>query len=104
LNDALFVDDERRALRQLVTRAPHLLLANWHSVLPEHLEVGVAQQREMDVDLASKCGIRCRAVTTNSENDRVTRFQLWPISLIGFQFAASSLREGEHVEDENDVL
>ncbi len=104
LNDALFVDDERRALRQLVTRAPHLLLANRHSVLPEHFEVRVAQQGEMNVDLARKCRVRCRAVTTNSKNNRVTRFQLWPISLIGFQFAASSLGEGEHVEDEDDVL
>ncbi len=104
LNDALFVDDEGRALRELVTGTPHLLLANWHAVLSEHLEVRVAQQREMNVELSGKGGVGCGAITTNSKNDRVTRVQLWPISLIGFEFTASSLCEGQHIKDQDDVF
>ena len=37
LDDALFVDDKRRALRQLVARAANLLLAHRHTVLLQYL-------------------------------------------------------------------
>ena len=104
LNDALFVDDERRTLSELVTGTADLLQTHGHPILPKHLEARVAQERELNVDLLGEGCIRCGTVTTDSENHRVARGQLGPINLIGFEFAGSSIGEGEHVEDEHDVL
>jgi hypothetical protein len=49
-------------------------------------------------------GIRRRAIATNSEDDSVACIQFLPISLIGFEFGASSVGERKHVKDEDDVL
>ena len=104
LNDTLLVDHEGRALSQFVARSTNLLQPNRHPKLFEDLEVRVAQKRKTETELLRVGSIRRRAVTTNSENHGVARIQLWPISLIGFEFAASSLRKGEHIEDEDDIL
>src|SRR5271165_6968811 len=104
LNDTLFVDDEGRALRQLVTRSPHLFLANRHSVQLEHLEIRIAEEGEPNVDLTSERRVRRRAVAAEPKNNGVTRIQLRASSLIGFELAASSVGEGKHIEDEDDVL
>ena len=104
LNHALLVDNEGRALSQLVARSPDLFKANRHPKLFEDLQICIAQERKVNVELLREGSVRRRAVTTYAENYRVGRIQLWPISLIGFEFGASSLCKGEHVEDEDNVL
>jgi hypothetical protein len=104
LNDPLLVDNEGRALSQLVARSTHLLHPNRYPKLFENLKVRIAQERKAEAELLREGSVRRRAVTTDSENHRIARIQLWPISLIGFEFAASSLRKGEHIEDEDDIL
>jgi hypothetical protein len=104
LDDALLIHDERCTLSQLVAGAAHHFLANGHSVLSENLEICIGQQREMNVKLLREGGVRRRAVTADAKDNRVARVQLWPINLIGFEFAASSLCECEYVKDEDDVL
>jgi hypothetical protein len=104
LYDTLLVDDERRSLRQFVARGPDLLHAERHPKLFEHLSVRIAQQRKMNVDLLRVCGVRRWTVTAHPKDHRLACFQLGPISLIGFQFAGSSIREGQHVENDDHVL
>jgi hypothetical protein len=103
-NHSLLVDDEGRPLCQLVARRPDLLHSKRHTVLPEHLRSRIAEQREMNVELLGIRGICCRTVTTDSEHHRIACFQLGPISLIGFEFAASGVGKGEDVEDDDDIL
>lgn len=104
LDDTLFVDNEGRALSQFVARSTDLFLANRDPKLLEDFEVRIAQERKRDIELLREGGIRRRAVTAYAENYCVARIQLWPISLIGFEFVASSLCKGQHVEDEHDIL
>src|SRR5277367_4136615 len=95
LDDALLIHDERCTLSQFVTGAAHHLLANRHSVLFENLEICIGQQRELNIKLLGEGGIRRRTVTAYAKDNRVAPVQLLPISLIGFEFAASSLCEGQ---------
>jgi hypothetical protein len=104
LNDPLLVDDERRTLSQLVTRATDLFETHGHAILPEHLETGIAQEGKVNVDLFREGRVRCGAITTNAKNHRVIRIQLGPINLIGFEFAASGVGKGKHIKNEDDVL
>jgi hypothetical protein len=104
LNDTLLVDNKGRALSQFVARSTNLLQPDRHPKLFENLEVGIAQEWKTEAELLRVGSVRRRAVTTNSENHRVACIQLWPISLIGFEFAASSLGKGKHIEDEDDIL
>ena len=104
LYDALFVDDKSRTLSQFVARSTNLLQPNRNPKLFENLQVRIAQEWKTEAELLRVGSVRCRAVTTDSENHRVACIQLWPISLIGFEFTASSFGKCEHVEDENDVL
>jgi hypothetical protein len=104
LNHALLVHDEGRPLSQLVAGSPDLLKANRHPELLEHPQIRITQELKVNIELLREGGIRRRAVTAYAENYGVTRIQLWPISLIGFEFGASSLGEGEHIENEDHVL
>jgi hypothetical protein len=104
LNDALFVDDKSRPLGQFVARSAHLFQAHRNAILLKHLEIWVTQERKSNVKLLREGSVRRRTVTTDTEHDGVARIQLWPISLIGFEFTASSFGKRKHVEDENDVL
>lgn len=104
LDDALFINDECRTLSQFEAGAAHHFLANRDSVLSEHFEIGISQQWEMNIQLLREGSVRRRAVTTDAKDNRVARVQLWPINLIGFEFAASSLCKGEYVKDEDDIL
>ena len=58
----------------------------------------------MDVELLGVRRVRCRTVTADPEDHRIACFQLWPISLIGFEFTASGFGEGQDVENEHHVL
>lgn len=104
LNHTLLVDDERRALRKFVARAPDLFQTLRHSIQLEYLAIRVTEQREVNINLFRVCGVRRGTVTAHTKNDRVTGFQLGPISLIGFQFTGSGVGEGKDVEDDDHVL
>jgi hypothetical protein len=58
----------------------------------------------VNIELLREGSVRRRAVTTYPKNYCVARIQLWPISLIGFEFVASGFCKGEHVEDKDNVL
>jgi hypothetical protein len=104
LNDAPFVHHEGRPLRQVVAGAANLFLSKRDTVLLKHFPVLVAQQRKMNVKLSSEGSVGGGTVGANSQDDGVACFQLWPISLIGFEFTASSFCESQDIEDENDIL
>ena len=64
LNHALLVDNEGRALSQFIARPTDLFKTNRDPKRLEDLEVRIAQERKVDIELLCEGSVRRRTITT----------------------------------------
>ncbi len=103
LDLAFLVDDDRGAFGPIILVAFDVVGPE-NAVGFQHLAVHIAQEGERHADLLGEGGVGSRAVNADSEDCRVTGFELGLISLIGLKFFRSTAGEGQNIKSEDDVL
>jgi len=103
LDFSFLIDDDRGALRPFVFFALHVVRLH-DAVRDEDLFVHVAEERESYLDFFGEGGVGGGTVDADSEDNRITCFELGQISLIGLEFFRSTTCECQDVEGKDDVF